>query len=475
MKRVGIIGAGPAGLTAALQLAKKGVAVEVFEAAPQVGGLARTISLWGQRVDLGPHRFFSKDPRVNQVWLDVAGSDYRIVDRQTRICQDGKFYDYPLRAGNALRNMGLPAACACAASYGWQLLKNLGAPPPATFEEWTVAMFGRRLFERFFKSYSEKLWGIGCDELDADFAAQRIKKFSFAEAVLNAAGLGRQQHKTLVDQFPYPLHGTGMIYERMAERVRALGGSVRLSTPVAGVLPEGAGLRFADGSEQSFDHLISTMPLTLMAKSLPGIPAAVLAAAEQLRYRNTLLIYLRIGSSALFPDQWIYVQSPGLRLGRVTNFRNWTPELHGESPDTILALEYWCNEGDDTWTAPDESLIALAKDELRQTGLLGSAPVLDGRVVRLPRCYPVYRRGYREQLAPLIAHLRTLPRLSAIGRYGAFKYNNQDHSILMGVLAAENIADGAAHDLWSVNTDYEVFQEESTLESSGLAPVTGKV
>jgi len=460
--KVGVVGAGPAGITAAFELVKRGVEVEVFECAAQVGGLARTITLWGHKVDLGPHRFFSKDQRVNAVWHGVVGPDYRMVDRLTRIYYDGKFYDYPLRPANALRNMGWGNALSCLASYGWQKVRNLGPTRPrATFEDWAVAAFGRKLFGMFFRSYSEKLWGIGCDELDADFAAQRIKRFSLGAAVLGAIGLDQSTHRTLVGRFAHPLGGSGMVCERMAAQVAAAGGRVHLSTPVVGLGPDGRSLLLADGSGRRFDHIVSTMPLTSLVKSAPGLPADVAEAADKLTYRSTVLVYLRVASPALFPDQWLYIQSPELRVGRITNFRNWAPEPAEDSTDTVLAMEYWCDQADAVWADADAGWIAAATAELRQTGLHAGAEVLDGHVVRLPACYPVYRCGYRQWLAPVVAFLRErLPHVSAIGRYGAFKYNNQDHSILMGILAAENIAAGATHDLWGINTDYGSYQEE---------------
>jgi protoporphyrinogen oxidase len=460
--KVGIIGAGPAGMTAAYQLARSGVRVEVFEASPHVGGLARTLDLWGQRVDLGPHRFFSRDHRVNHVWHEVAAGDYQVIKRLTRIYYDDKYYDYPLRPANALQNMGVVNAVSCVMSYARQRMRNLRHPAvPTTFEEWIVASFGAKLFGMFFKSYSEKLWGIRCDELDADFAAQRIKKFSLGGALLSALGLDRDRHTTLADEFPHPLAGTGMIYQRMAASVRENGGAVHLSTPVAGLTAEGAGLRFPDGRTREFDHIISTMPLTRLVKSLPGISREVEEAITHLTYRNTILVYLRVNNPELFPDQWLYVQSPELRVGRITNFRNWGTQLHGDSNDTILALEYWCDTGDPVWTADDDELVGLGTGELRMTGLLDHGEVLAGHVLRLPCCYPVYRAGYKQWLAPVVEHLRGLPRVTAIGRYGSFKYNNQDHSILMGLLASENILGQANHDLWSINTDYDEYQEQA--------------
>ena len=457
--KVGIIGGGPAGITAAYQLAKRGIDVEVVEAGPNVGGLARTLDLWGQRVDLGPHRFFSQDGRVNRLWHEVAAGDFKTVQRLTRIYYGEKFYDYPLRAGNAFRNMGLVNALRCGLSYGSQWILNCGRKQThENFEDWVVGAFGRRLFEMFFKSYSEKLWGISCHDLDADFAAQRIKKFSLGGAIANALGIGRSKHATLVDQFDHPNGGTGIIYDRMAKKVQDLGGAVILSTPVAGVTSSG-GLRFPDGTVRNYDHVISTMPLTLMVKSLPDVPSELLTATSNLSYRNTILIYLRIDHSELFPDQWLYVQTPELQMGRITNFRNWGEEMHGDSPDTILALEYWCNTEDELWACSDAGLIALGTDELRKTGLLGNAQVMEGHIERIPRCYPVYRTGYKQWLNPIIDYLREFPKITPIGRYGAFKYNNQDHSILMGLLAAENILGQAAHDLWRINTDYDEYQE----------------
>ena len=473
--RIAIIGAGPAGITAAYELAKAGTYVTVFEAGPYVGGLARSFDLWGQRVDLGPHRFFSNDTRVNRLWLEVAGKDYRMVDRLTRIYYAGKFYDYPLKAVNALVNMGPLQATACMVSY---LRQKFGSSPDdneETFEDWVVSRFGRRLFEMFFKSYSEKLWGISCEDLDADFAAQRIKKFSLGEAVLAALGFGSRKHKTLVDQFAFPIEGTGMVYERMAAYVLDHGGDVRLSTPVQGVECRQScvtGIRLPCGHTEPFDHVISTMPLTLMVKSLGELPPEVAQSIDGLTYRNTIVIYLHVDGIDLFSDQWLYIHSPDLAFGRLTNFRNWVPQLYGQCTTTILALEYWCYDTDEIWTHSDQDLIRLARREVAATGLLKGAAVIDGHVCRIPRCYPVYGRNYKQKLTPIIDYLKTIQGVTPIGRYGAFKYKNQDHSILMGLLAADNLLRGTQHDLWAVNTDYESYQESSTIGESGLVAET---
>ncbi len=460
--RVGIIGAGPAGLTAAYELARRGHEVEVFEAGPRVGGMAGSFELWGQKVDFGPHRFFSRDERVNRLWLEMTGGNHHEIRRLTRIWFEGKLLRYPLEAADALRHLGVARAWRCGVSYARQrVLKVARTPPALTFEDWVVARFGRQLFETFFRPYSEKLWGIRCDELDADFAAQRIKKFSLGQALAGALLPGlRRRHATLLDRFLYPDEGAGAVYETMAARVRELGGRIYLNTAVAAAERGGAALRLSDGSRREFEHLVSTMPLTLLARALGGLPDDVERGLSELRFRNTILVYLRLPAADLFPDQWIYVQTPELRLGRVTNFRNWQRDACAGPQQSILALEYWCQPEDALWSASDADCIALARAELRRSGLDRGVDPDAGHVSRLPRCYPVYRRGYKAHLAPLIAHLRGLPHLSVIGRYGAFKYNNQDHSILMGILAAENIAEGARHDLWSVNTDYDRYQEE---------------
>jgi len=469
--RVGIIGAGPAGITAGYQLAKGGAHVEIFEAGPHVGGLSRTIELWDQKVDLGPHRFFSDDARVNNVWLDVVGSDYRMVDRLTRILYQGRLFHYPLRPANALWNMGIGSAVRCMTSYFKERIRpSYTGDQNATFESWVVGRFGRRLFEMFFKSYSEKLWGIPCDQLDADFAAQRIKKFSLGEAIKAALGLGANKHKTLVDQFAYPTGGTGMVYERMAQRVEALGSAVHLQAPVRRIIHHNKqvhGLELVDGRIEPFDHVISTMPLTLLVQGLGDLPREVQHGVEQLRFRNTILVYLNVDDPNLFKDQWLYVHSPELGMGRVTNFRNWAPDLYGESKTSILALEFWCYDDDAIWKEDQVALIERATREIRATGLVGDAPIVAGHVERIKRCYPVYSQGYKQHLQPVIDHVRQFENLQAIGRYGAFKYNNQDHSILMGVLAAENILEGRGHDLWAVNTDTE-YQEAAAIQKTGL-------
>ncbi len=468
--KIGIIGAGPAGITAAYELAKAGADVHLYEAGPDVGGLAKSLDLWNQRVDLGPHRFFSSDTRVNELWLEVAGKDYAMVDRLTRIYYKKKFYFYPLKPFDALFNLGFFQAFLCVLSY----VKEKISPTAddGTFESWVVNRFGRRLFDIFFKTYSEKLWGISCKELDADFAAQRIKKLSLFEAIKNAVfGGGGNKHKTLVDQFAYPLRGSGMVYENMRDSILSHGGHVWLNTPVKRLITsngKATAIELENAEVHEFDHIISSMPISHLVTRIPGVPEVIKNLASSLEFRNTILVYLHVQGVDLFPDNWLYVHSADLQMGRLTNFRNWVPDIYGKENSSILVLEYWCYDEDSLWKDSDASLIALAKKELIQTGLIKNAPISDGHVHKISKCYPVYEMGYRKKLVPVEEYLSGIQHLSVIGRYGAFKYNNQDHSILMGILAAENILKGSKHNLWDINTDYENYQEASVITATGL-------
>jgi len=470
-----VIGAGPAGMTAAYELSKElggqVSALDVYELSDRVGGLSRSIDLWGQRVDLGPHRFFSHDKKINTLWLEVVDGRYDIVNRQTRIFYKKRFFDYPIRAFNALNNLGIPEAVRCLVSYGAERL--FPTRDTSTFEGWVTSRFGKRLYTIFFKTYSEKLWGIPCNELDSDFAAQRIKKLSLFEAIRNALFQGRgNKHATLVDQFAYPTGGTGSVYEAMHRQIEARGGKVCLETGVEKVITSGGiarSLQLQNGETRDYDHIISSMPISLLVERLPEVPDPVKQLARSLKFRNTILVYLRVDRTDLFSDQWLYIHEPSVQMGRVTNFRNWLPSVYGDSRSTILCLEYWCYFEDEIWSMDYGELVEMAGREIIRTGLVGEGEVQEGHVLRLPRCYPVYFSGYHDVLKPVEEYLSTVRGLHVIGRYGAYKYNNQDHSILMGMLAAENILTDAAHNLWAINTDYEVYQEASVITKTGLA------
>ena len=473
MKKIAVVGAGPAGLTAAYKIAQSGHDVTLFEASGAVGGMAKSFDLWGQIVDLGPHRFFSSDPRVNGLWLDVIGHDYSMISRLTRIYYRKTFFDYPLKAFNALKGLGVLEATLCVFSYGKSRL--FPEKDESTFEAWVSNRFGKRLFGIFFKSYSEKLWGISCKELDADFAAQRIKKLSLYEAIKSAVFGGGSKHKTLVDEFAYPNQGAGAVYDKMAEKYMYLGGKLLLNTPVQAITTaedscdgERTKVILEDGTIFEFDHVISSMPITQLIERMDA-PKEIKVCARNLKFRNTLLVFLKVDSSmSPFPDQWIYVHSPDLDTGRITNFRIWVPSINRGQKETILCLEYWCYDEDNVWRSAPEQLIEKAISEAYRTKLVPNGSISDGKVIKVPKCYPVYETGYRNNLDPVESFLSTKNGLSVIGRYGAFKYNNQDHSILMGLLAADNIVNGSQHNLWEINTDYE-YQESSKITATGLA------
>ncbi len=465
-KKVVVIGAGPAGLSAAYALAKEGVEVEVFEASPYIGGMSRSFDLWNQRVDLGPHRFFSTDPTVNGFFAELVEQDYTVVNRLTRIYYGNKFFFYPLKLGNVIRNLRFTTIVRVLFDYMVQRIRPI--KNPKSFDEWVTNRFGKKLYSIFFKNYTEKLWGIDASDIDVDWAAQRIKTLSLFGAIKNAMVGGRNnKHKTLVDQFHYPKSGTGTLYERAAQKVQEFGGKVHLSQPVKRLVVEGKnvkGIELVDGTIVNADEVISTMPMTKLVAGLDECPIDVKKATDALFFRNTILVYLNCNSQELFEDNWIYVHSADVKLGRITNFRNWCPSLNGDENSTILCLEYWAFDNDEIWSADDKVLGDLGSKELKTLGLIDdNLEILDTAVVRVPKCYPVYQTGYQKHLKVVESYLDTYNGLTVIGRYGAFKYNNQDHSILMGILAAKNSLGHSSTNLWEINTDSE-YQEEGKIK-----------
>lgn len=475
--KVAIIGAGPAGLTAGYQLAKhigKGIEkVDIYEANAYVGGMGTSLNIWNQRVDLGPHRFFSNDETVNKLWLEIVGKEYDMVKRLTRIYYNKKFFYYPLKPLNALKNLGTLEAIRCVASYIPQKI-GLNAQNKDTFQGWVTQKFGKRLFNIFFKSYTEKLWGISCDELDADFATQRIKKLSLSEAILSAINIiDNKKHKTLVDEFAYPKYGTGYVYEQMKQKCEQMGAKIHLNTPVQSITIENNKVKGVIlAHQQTFipaEVVISSMPLSILVAQIPDLPKDIQQKVQQLKYRNTVLVYLNVDSDNLFPDQWIYIHDNQLKTGRITNFRNWLPTLYGNEKSSILCMEYWCYDEDDIWKLSEQEFIQLASEELYQTGLVPrSVKILQGKMIKLHRSYPVYFKNYKDLLKPIQEYVNNISHLYVIGRYGSYKYNNQDHSILMGIKAAENVLGVAHHNLWEINTDYDTYQEKTIITKTGL-------
>ncbi len=492
--RVVVIGAGPAGLTAAWELSRLGIPATVFEADDIVGGIARTGSHNGYRYDIGGHRFFTKVPFVEEIWREILGDELLERPRLSRIYYRGRFFDYPLRPANALIGLGPVEAVRIMLSFARARL----APSRRedNLEQWVSNRFGRRLYEIFFKTYTEKVWGMPCTEIGADWAAQRIKNLDLLKAVRNAM-LGSRGGRgevvtTLIDAFLYPRLGPGQMWERCTERLAALGYPTQLSSPVVAIHHEdgqvtGVDVRRPDGqiAFAPATHVISSMPMRDLVRALdPPAPPDVRAAAERLRYRDFLTVVLIVDESDVFPDNWIYIHSPEVKLGRIQNFKNWSPEMVPDPSRTSLGLEYFVQEGDELWTMADDDLVALGADECGRLGLIDPARVVDGCVVRMPKAYPVYDAGYKEAVATVRAWLQRLPGLQLIGRYGQHRYNNQDHSMATAVYAARNVA-GADYDVFAVNEEAEYHEElrekapvapgvPAGVEAPAAVPVTGR-
>jgi protoporphyrinogen oxidase len=477
---VAIIGAGPAGLTAAYLLTKAGAEVTVLEADPRyVGGISRTVAYESPatggrcfRFDIGGHRFFSKSKEVEDLWSELLGDDMLHRPRSSRIYYGGKFYAYPLKAGEALANLGLLESALCVASYARARL--FPVRNPRSFEDWVSNQFGRRLFSIFFKTYTEKVWGMSCKEISADWAAQRIKGLSLSSAIVAALFPKRkpadrsQTIKTLIDTFRYPRKGPGMMWEAAAARTRDQGGSILMGARVT-ALAQLPGDRWRvtferpDGSTDSLEatDVISSAPLRELAASLsPAMPPATLAAAARLRYRDFITVALVVRPTRRFDDNWIYIHEPGVKVGRVQNFGSWSPEMVPDPDLACYGLEYFCFEGDGLWASADTELVALATRELESLGLVAPGDVLDGHVVRQPKAYPVYDDEYATHVATIRDTLeRRYPGLHLVGRNGMHKYNNQDHAMMTAMLTARNILAGERrYDVWNVNQDAEYHE-----------------
>jgi len=470
-----IIGAGPAGLTAGYLLSKAGKSVVVLEQDPRsVGGISRTAEHEGFLFDIGGHRFFSKSAAVVDLWNEILPDDFLERPRLSRIYYGGQFYSYPLRAFEALRNLGLVTSTACVLSYAWAKLRPIKTP--RTFHEWVRNQFGERLFSIFFRTYTEKVWGMSCDEISSDWAAQRIKGLTLGGAIWNGLlrSLNRQRAdgrvKTLIESFRYPRRGPGMLWEEAARKMVGMGGAlepglrvVRLACadPVA---PWTVTAAHADGSERQFQasHVVSSAPLRDLARMLtPALEAR--AVAEKLRYRDFLIVALIVRTPNLFPDNWIYIHDPTVKVGRVQNFRSWSPEMVPDPQLACIGLEYFCFEGDGLWASDDADLVALARAEIDRIGIVAAADVVKGVIVRQAKAYPVYDDDYKNVVERVRREIEArFPSLHLVGRNGMHKYNNQDHAMMTAMLTVENILSGARRfDVWNVNEDAEYHEEGS--------------
>lgn len=471
------IGAGPAGLTAAYLLSKAGVSVTVIEKDPlNVGGISKTVSHQGFSFDIGGHRFFSKSTEIENLWTEILGDDFLERARKSRIYYRGQLFDYPIRAFDALGKLGVIEATRCVLSYcNARIFPQTKA---LTFEQWVTNRFGRRLFEIFFKTYTEKVWGMSCSEISADWAAQRIKGLSLAKALQSAIlprRVGRSRDKvvkTLITSFRYPRRGPGMLWEAAADRIRENGGDILLGHTVTSLnLDSGdraprwsLAVNGPDGAQRRIrsDHIVSSMPLReLIGAVSPAPRLEVASAAQGLRYRDFLTVALIVKDRNVFDDNWIYIHDPEVKVGRIQNFKSWSPEMVPDPSLTCYGLEYFCFEGDGLWTASDRELICLAGDELVKLKLASREDIVDGVVVRQPKAYPVYDDGYQERVSIIREEIEsTYPMLHLVGRNGMHKYDNQDHAMMTAILTVKNILAGhKVFDVWCVNQDAE-YQEQ---------------
>jgi protoporphyrinogen oxidase len=474
-----VIGAGPAGLTAAYELGKYNHQTVVLEEQNTVGGLARTESYNGFYFDLGGHRFFTKAQAIQSMWRDLLGADFLRRPRLSRIYYNRKFFYYPLKPLNALFGLGPWRSLLILLSYlRWHLFPH---KREETFEHWITNRFGKRLFETFFKAYTEKVWGLSCSELRAEWAAQRIRGLSLKTALISMFAKPKQTIKTLIEEFHYPRLGPGMMWQAVRAKIEEQGSVIRLSCKVIAVRRNENHVESVVISNDGHPEVIkgsafvSSIPVNeFILKLEPPPPAEVLQAARGLRYRGLIVVCLIIGKAKLFPDNWIYVHDPDVRVGRIQNYKNWSPDMVPDQAKTSLGMEYFCTPGDDLWNLPDTHLIELGKQELERIGLASSATIEDARVIRVPHAYPVYDGEYSRNVTTLREFLSRLENFQTIGRNGLHRYNNQDHAMMTGLLAARNLALGERHDVWSINTEPE-YHEETLLEETAVEEALARI
>ncbi len=459
-----IIGAGPAGLAAAHELVKRGSRPLVLEQSDKVGGLARTETYKDYCFDIGGHRFFTRIDKVQRLWEEMLTNDFIKVLRLSRIHFNGRLFNYPLDLSNTFTNLGFIESLLIILSY----LRAQVRPHPEekSFEQWVTNRFGSRLHKRFFQAYTEKVWGIPCHRIQADWAAQRIKKLSLL-AALSHALFTTQRPRTLINEFWYPRKGSGMMWQRFQEVIQAGGGQVRLNSKAVALKHENGLITrviFTNRGKRveiPVGHVISGVPLSELVGLLePAVPDGVLEAGSRLTYRAFIIVGLIVNKRDLFPDQWIYIHSPDVRVGRIQNFKNWSDSMVPDPEKTSIGMEYFCSEGDEIWTMSDAELLELASRELTKMALADSGEIQDGVVLRQPKAYPIYDRGYAERLDVIQKYLRKFKNLQTIGRSGMHRYNNMDHSMLTGMLAAENVL-GKNHDLWEVCEEHGYLEEDN--------------
>jgi protoporphyrinogen oxidase len=463
-----VLGAGPAGLTAGYLLAKRGLPVVVVEAEDQVGGLAKTVvDPEGYRFDLGGHRFFTKATEVDALWHEIMGDEFLQRPRQSRIYWNGKFLDYPLNGRDVIQKLGPIELTRAGLSYLWAAVTKRNAPEE-NLEQWVSKRFGWRLYQLFFKSYNEKVWGVPTTEIRAEWAAQRIKGLSFFSAA-KAAFLGNKGNKikSLIDKFNYPRYGPGQMWDKMTSRIEELGGKVLTKAPVTAVHIDDGRITSVDAGGTTYrpSHVISSLPLrATVGLTQPAAPEPVQEAARGLRYRDFLTVALVLDGEDLFPDNWIYIHEPGVQVGRIQNYRSWSPWMVPDPSTACVGLEYFCFKGDSLWTMDDDALVELATQELAAIGLATPDKVKRGYVVRVPMAYPMYDTAYAERVATIRGWLEGIANLDQVGRNGLHRYNNSDHSMLTAMRVVDNLLDGTAHDIWAVNAESAYHEEHQEPE-----------
>ena len=462
-KKVIIIGAGPSGLAAGYELSKNGFDVVVLEKDDIVGGLSKTINFKNELFDLGPHRFFTKNREVKQLWVEILGKDFLEVNRITRIYYKNTFFSYPVKPIEVLKKLGIVEAFKVAIDFfkAKFFLRNL---KPQTIEDWITKNFGARLFKMFFKTYTEKVWGISCNEIEAEWAGQRIKNLSFLSAILHSLGISRSV-KSLVEKFNYPRLGAGMMYAKMAEEIKKKGGKIICGAEVLSVKNDSNAINSVitsskDGHfEWKADYFLSSMPITELIKNFSSKPPIeVSKAVDSLYYRSHITVNLIVNKKDIFPDNWIYVHEESVKMARLSSYTNFSKEM-SKAGHGLIACEYFTFESDNLWNKKDEDLKSLAIDELEKLKFLSDYQVIDWFVLREKLAYPAYYSGYKNSLDIIRAHLERYKNFQTIGRGGMYRYNNMDHAILTGILAARNIL-GERNNLWQVNAEYEYHEED---------------
>lgn len=522
-----IIGAGPAGLTAGLELLRQsGIRPIVLESSHTVGGLSRTVVYNGNRMDIGGHRFFSKSDRVMQWWLDMMPieggadepgclaykgrlreippshevADPRIQDRvmlvrprKSRIYFRRRFFDYPIQLTTAtIFKMGILRTVRCGFSYLWSALRP--RRPERTLEDFLINRFGKQLYLMFYKSYSEKVWGVPCSEISAEWGAQRVKGLSLKSVAMHylkgivrsrdsESVAQRKSETSLIEKFLYPKLGPGQLWEHVADLIRQQGGEIHFGVSVDRIHADGDKIVSVEAVNESGervtyfgDYFLSTMPIRNLVSAMDNVPTQVSAVSEALRYRDFIVVGLLVKKLAVtesdgapLKDNWIYIQEPGVKAGRLQIFNNWSPWLVSRPDRAWIGLEYFCNESDPIWRLSDNAMAALAAEEAARIGIIRAEDVEDVHVERVPKAYPAYTGSY-SQFDVIRNFTDSFANLFLVGRNGMHKYNNQDHSMLTAMTAVENIVNGIAtkDNVWVINTEME-YQEE-TRPSAPVAP-----